>query len=147
MTNEKSISHLNDVLETLIDSSDGYAKATEVADREVFKNFFVRRSAARRAMATEIKAEIKQLGGEPENEGTILAKAHRVFLTISAALQDNDEAAIEAVDTGEEHLRDKIEQALQTDELSVSSKAILSNFQGELRADKRLIDYLEEAVD
>lgn len=147
MTNEKSIEHLNGVLETLIDSSDGYTKAAEVADRDVFKNFFIRRAAARRAMAAEVQAEIKQLGGVPENEGTILAKAHRMFLTISSAVQDNDEAAIEAVDTGEEHLRDKIEDAIKADDLGVSSKAILSNFQGELRADERLIDYLEEAAD
>lgn len=147
MTNEGSIKHLNNVLETLIDSSDGYTKAAEVAERDIFKNFFVRRAAARRTMAAEVKGEIKQLGGEPENEGTILAKAHRMFLTVSAAVQDNDEAAIEAVDTGEEHLRDKIENALKTDDLSVSSKAILSNFQGELRADERLIDYLEKSAD
>lgn len=147
MTNEKSIGQLNDVLETLIDSSDGYTKAAEVADRDVFKNFFIRRAAARRAMAAEIQAEIKQLGGEPETEGTILAKAHRMFLTISSAVQDNDEAAIEAVDTGEEHLRNKIEDAINANDLGVSSKAILSNFQGELRADERLIDYLEEAAD
>jgi uncharacterized protein (TIGR02284 family) len=147
MTNEKSIEYLNDVLETLIDSRDGYIKAKDVADRDIFKNFFARRAAARSAMAAEIQAEIRQLGGEPEKDGTILAKAHRVFLTISAAVQDNDEAAIEAVDAGEEHLRSKIEDAIKADDLSVSSKAVLSNFLGELRADERLIDYLEEAAD
>jgi len=60
-------------------------------------------------------------------------------------VQDNDEAAIEAVDTGEEHLRKKFEKALEDDELSPSAKTLLRNYQGELRADGRLIDYLEDA--
>ena len=147
MTNEKSIERLTEVLETLIDSSDGYQKATEVAERDVFKNFFTQRAAARRAMAAEVKSEIRQLGGKPDDEGSILAKMHRMFLTISAAVQDGDDAAIKAVDTGEEYLRDQIEKAMKSDDLGLSEKAMLGNFQGELRADERLIDYLEEAAD
>ena len=65
---------------------------------------------------------------------------------LSAALQDNDEAAIEAVETGEEYLRKKFEKALENDELSVSAKTLLKNYQGELRADGRLIDHLEDAT-
>ena len=37
---------------------------------------------------------------------------------LSAALQDNDEAAIEAVETGEEYLRKKFEKALENGELN-----------------------------
>ena len=81
MTNDKSISILNDVLETLLDSRDGYQKAAEVADRDVFKQFFTRRAAARNSMVTKTQAEIRHLGGEPAEEGTILAKAHRSVQT------------------------------------------------------------------
>ena len=65
---------------------------------------------------------------------------------LSAAVQDNDEAAIEAVDTGEEHLRKKFEKALENEDLTVSAKTMLRSYQGELRADGRLIDYLEDAT-
>ena len=146
MTNKSSTDILNDILETLIDSTHGYEKAAEIADRTTFKNFFSRRAASRRAMSAAVRNEIIELGDTPETDGTILASAHRVFLGLSAALQDNDEAAIEAVDTGEEYLRMKFEKALESDELSPSAKTLLRNYQGELRADGRLIDHLEDAT-
>ncbi len=146
MTNKNSTDILNDVLETLIDSMDGYEKSAELADRDTFKNFFTRRAASRRAMVDAVRNEINQLGGTPEAEGTILASAHRVFMKLSAAVQDNDEAVIEAVETGEEHLRSKFEKALAEADLPASSRTLLRNFQGELKADGRLIDYLEDAT-
>tara|TARA_R110000824_G_scaffold111734_2_gene260422 strand:- start:522 stop:965 length:444 start_codon:yes stop_codon:yes gene_type:complete len=145
MTNKTSTDILNDILETLIDSTDGYEKAAELADRSTFKDFFTRRATSRRAMAAAVRNEIAQLGGTPEADGTILASAHRVFMNISAVVRDHDEAVIEAVDNGEEYLRMKFDKALERDELSTTAKTLLRNFQGELRADGRLIDHLEEA--
>ena len=146
MPNNSSADILNDILETLIDSKNGYEKAAEIADRENLKNFFSRRAASRSAMSAAVRNEIIELGGKPESDGTILASAHRVFMGLSAAVQDNDEAAIEAVDTGEEHLRKKFEKALENEDLTVSAKTMLRSYQGELRADGRLIDYLEDAT-
>lgn len=146
MTDNITTDILNDVLETLIDSTEGYEKAAEIARRPTFKNFFSRRAASRRAMAAAVRNEITKLGGTSETDGTILASAHRVFMDLSAAVQDNDEAAINAVETGEEHLRKKFERALENDELTGSAKMLLRNYQGELRADGRLIDQLEDAT-
>ncbi len=146
MTNKTSTDILNNILETLIDSTDGYEKAAELADRDTFKNFFTRRAASRRAMAAAVRNEITQLGGTPEADGTILASAHRVFMNLSTAVRDNDEAVIDAVDDGEEYLRDKFESALEREELSAGARTLLRNFQGELKADGRLIDHLEDTT-
>ena len=127
MTDNKSADILNDVLETLIDSTHGYEKAAEIAQRPTYQNFFSRRAASRRAMAAAVRNEITQLGGTSETDGTILASAHRVFMDLSAALQDNDEAAINAVETGEEHLRKKFEDALEKDDLTASATSLLRN--------------------
>ncbi len=146
MTNQASIDILTDVLEGLIDSADGYEAAAAIAERDAFKKFFSQRSGARRAMAATVRSEIASLGGTPDADGTVLANAHRVFMKISAALQDNDEAAIEAVDDGEEHLREKIKDAMNNEDLSPKAKAAMSQFQGELEADCRMIDQLEDAI-
>jgi len=146
MTNEKTVKSLNDILETLIDSTDGYEKAAEVADRDTLKDFFQSRAASRREMAADVRSEIVNLGGTPDDDGSILANVHRMFLTVSSAVQDNDEAAIKAVDTGEEHLREQFEDALANDDLNPSAMILLKKYQGELRADERLIDHLENAA-
>ncbi len=146
MTDDKSADILNDILETLIDSAHGYEKAAEIADRPVLRDFFSRRAVSRREMAAAVRGEIANLGGTSDSDGTILASAHRVFMGLSAAVQDNDEAAIGAVDQGEEYLRQKFERALAKDELAEPARTLLRNYQGELRADGRLIDYLEDAT-
>lgn len=146
MTNQSSIDILNGVLETLIDSADGYNSAAEVTDRDTFKQFFIKRAAARRAMAAAVRSEIESLGGTAEDDGTILAGAHRMFMKLSAVVQNNDEAAIEAVDDGEEHLREKIADAIKDDDLSPAAKAAIAKFQGELQADCRMIEHIEDAA-
>ena len=146
MTNNTTTDILNDILETLIDSTDGYEKSAELAERDSFKNFFARRAVSRRAMASAVRDEIIKLGDTPESDGTILASAHRAFMKLTTAVRDTDEAVIEAVDDGEEYLRNKFERALAHEELSTEIKAMLRNFQGELKADGRLIDHLEEST-
>ena len=146
MTNKNNADILNNVLESLIDSADGYEKAADLAERSLFKEFFTRRAASRRGMVTAIRDEISQLGGKPETDGTILANAHRVFMNLRTMVQDNDEAVIEAVENGEDYLRRKFDGALSNDDLTASTKSLLRNFQGELKADGRLIDHLEDTT-
>jgi uncharacterized protein (TIGR02284 family) len=146
MTDKPAIDILNDILESLIDSRDGYEKATEITERDAFRNFFARRATARRAMASAVRDEIVKLGGTPDDDGTILASAHRAFMDLRAAVQENDEAAVKAVDTGEEYLRTKFERAVEREELSGAHKALLREYLGELRADGRLVDHLEDAA-
>ncbi len=146
MTNQASIDILTEVLEGLIDSADGYEAAAKIAERDAFQKFFSQRAGARRAMAATVRSEIANLGGTPEADGTLLANAHRVFMKVVAAIQDNDEAAIEAVDDGEEHLREKIKAAMDNAQLLPKSKVAMSQFQGELEADCRMIDQLEDTV-
>ena len=71
MPNNSSADILNDILETLIDSKNGYEKAAEIADRGNLKNFFSRRAASRSAMSDALRNEIIELGGKAESDGTI----------------------------------------------------------------------------
>lgn len=139
---------LNNVLESLTDSSDGYAKAAEVADKSRFSDFFARRAEAREKMAGTLRGEIERLGGVPEDSGTILAKAHRVFLSIASTLEESNFSALEAVKTGEIHLRRVVDEAIEHCEQQEQNeiKELLKGFKGEMKADAKLIEKLEEQL-
>ncbi|MBV8592874.1 MAG: PA2169 family four-helix-bundle protein, partial [Caulobacteraceae bacterium] len=81
-SNDHDIHVLDSLIETVLDSADGYRKAGEAAESPRFKTLFQDRARQRAALATRLQAEVRRLGGTPKDEGTLLAKAHRTFLDL-----------------------------------------------------------------
>ena len=78
-TNEDHIKLVNGLVETTIDSADGYEEAAKDAEGARYKDLFHKRAAERRSVASELQDEVRRLGGDPKDDGTILAAAHRAF--------------------------------------------------------------------
>jgi uncharacterized protein (TIGR02284 family) len=80
---------------------------------------FADRAAERRQVAERLRSEVARLGGTPEDDGTTLAGAHRVFVNLKAAITNRDDKAIiYEVERGEDHLKSKFEDALRDNDLS-----------------------------
>lgn len=125
MTNE-SIDALNDITEMLIDSRKGYEKAAEVTDDNyAFKTEFQRRAQDRAALVTEFQNRVRTIGGEPRNNGGVLGSLHRASLEFSSLFRDNEKAALDAIDDGEEQLAETIESKLEREELDAETRALL----------------------
>jgi uncharacterized protein (TIGR02284 family) len=84
--NAHDIKVLNGLIETTLDSADGYAQAAEETTDPHFRSLFERRSEERRQVVEDLSAAVSGLGGDPEAHGSILAKAHRAFLDVKHAL-------------------------------------------------------------
>lgn len=113
------ISTLNGLIETTIDSIDGYNEAAKTSENGRFVTLFVERAEERRTVAGTLRSEVTRLGGTPEEDGTILAGAHRMFLNLKAAVIGKDEKAIvDEVEQGEDHIKAKFEQAMHDTQLS-----------------------------
>ncbi|KSB89927.1 hypothetical protein AS593_03550 [Caulobacter vibrioides] len=111
-TNEDHIKLVNGLVEITIDSADGYEEAAKDAESSRFKALFQSRAQERRAIVSDLQAEVRRLGGTPEDDGSILAAAHRVFLNIRDSLTKGDEAVVKTVEDGEDHIKAKYEKAL-----------------------------------
>lgn len=122
----QNVSTLNGLIATTLDSVDGYNKAADDATSERFERMFRDRAAERMQVANELKAEVRRNGSEPEDDGTILAGAHRVFLGLRDAVTGtDDEAIVREVERGEDHIKAKFEDALQDDDLEPQSRAVV----------------------
>lgn len=113
---------LNGLIETTLDSADGYREAAKETGDSRYRSVFEKRSFERQQVATDLQGAVRQLGGEPEDNGSILAKAHRAFLDVKHALLRDEKAVVNSVETGEDHMKAKFERALEDSGISATTR-------------------------
>lgn len=128
MNNDHDIKTLKNLIETTLDSADGYAEAAKDADNAQLKTLFVSRSTERRGAATKLQQAVRSLGGEPEDEGTLLASAHRMFVNLRTSVTSNDnKAVVDEVERGEDHIKAKFEHALKDSDVSPATISLIAD--------------------
>jgi uncharacterized protein (TIGR02284 family) len=104
-TKTQDIETLNDLLSLCIDSTKGYREAGEKCKNASLTEMFRSRAAERDRVASEFKTEIRKLGGEPNEHGTLGGATHRVMLDVMAMVGDNAKVAINEVERGEDVIK------------------------------------------
>ena len=120
--NHHDIHVLNSLIETTIDSVDGYREAARETDKATYRTLFEARSFERQQVTADLQGAVRTLGGEPEDDGTILAKAHRAFLDVKHALLRDEQAVVNSVETGEDFIKGKFEAALEDSAVSATTR-------------------------
>ncbi|MET1112430.1 MAG: PA2169 family four-helix-bundle protein [Allosphingosinicella sp.] len=126
MFNDHDVTVLNSLIETTIDSVDGYRHSAGAATSDTFTEMFRKRAEERQQVVERLRVKVVELGGTPEEEGGLLAKAHRQFLSLRDAVTGRDDKAVIAeVDRGESYLNGKWETALADTELSAATQRLI----------------------
>lgn len=121
------IDTVNDLIKTTIDSVDGYRSAGEDANSGQFQSIFFERATERENVADRLSQHVRQLGGTPTDNGSIVAGAHRVFMNLRDAITGTDDKAIVAeVERGEDYIKEQFETALTDNDLSTETKTLIS---------------------
>lgn len=124
-TKKTAVSTLNDLIETCKDGANGFRTAADAVQRPDAKALFTSRVPIIERSATELQAEVRRLGGDPETTGSVAATVHRGWINLKAAVTGKDEAAIiTECERGEQLAVKNYEDALKT-ELPAESRAIL----------------------
>ena len=117
---------LNTLLATLIDSINGYRDSAENIENGSLKRLFLESAEERSRVAEDLRAEVRRLGGDPNDDGSVMGKTHQVFLDLKAAVTGRDDKAIiNEVERGEDYLKEKFETALQSDKLAGETRAVV----------------------
>jgi uncharacterized protein (TIGR02284 family) len=133
--NDQHIKVLNSLIETTLDSGHGYREAAKDAKNPRFKSLFEKRSMERNQLTAELQAEVRGLGGKPEDDGSMLASAHRVFLNLKNTVTGSDETVVNEVEAGEDHIKAKFEKALQQENLPAPVKIVVTKVYSVIKAD------------
>jgi uncharacterized protein (TIGR02284 family) len=132
--NTHDIKVLNGLIETTIDSADGYREAATETENPRYRTLFEQRSFERKQVATDLQSTVRTLGGDPEDDGSILAKAHRAFLDIKHALLRDEQAVVNSVENGEDFIKAKFETALEDSDVSATTREAIRRAYASVRS-------------
>ena len=117
---------LNTLLATLTDSINGYRDSAEDVQNSSFRQLFLDSAEERSRVAEDLRAEVRRLGGDPNDDGSVMGKSHQMFLDLKAAVTGRDDKAIiNEVERGEDYLKEKFETALNSGHLSGESRQVV----------------------
>jgi uncharacterized protein (TIGR02284 family) len=122
----ETISTLNTLIATTIDSITGYEDSAENIDNQRLREIFRERANDRQQVVEKLRSEVRRLGGNAEDDGSFLGKAHQRFEDLKAAVTGRDEKAIiNEVERGEDYLKEKWQVALQSGNLDGESHDVV----------------------
>ena len=113
---EEVIDTLNDLIETCKDGEHGFLECAENVKNSDLKLVF--NTGAQRCVeaAAELQREVVQVGGTPQQKGSLAGSAHRRWVDVKAAIMGRDDASVLAeCERGEDVAKERYERALQKD--------------------------------
>ena len=117
-THTHDVDTLNGLLTTVVDSIDGFEQANTSVETAKYKSIFDEVVRERRKLSADIETQIRQAGGTPDDEGSMLASAHRVLMRLRDAVSRGDIAVVDEAERGEDHIKAKFQKAADDRELS-----------------------------
>lgn len=133
--------------DTTFDSVEGYRKAADKADSPQLKHALQQRCQQRQETLGKMNAELQRQGDELVTKGTMTGEAHQMWASITSAFENNDEAAAERVEEGEDYIKGKFESALEDDDLQADERTIVQQCYAEISEGERFGDLIERQYD
>ncbi|MEO9593978.1 PA2169 family four-helix-bundle protein [Rhodopirellula bahusiensis] len=112
--NETTLEKLQKLIRANIDSYNGFHESAEELKDERLATLFRSIGDERSAMAAELQQYVEFNGKEAEDDGSVAAKTHRIWINIRGKLNGGDATVIliEA-ERGEDHIKEAYEDVLK----------------------------------
>lgn len=145
MTNDSTISTLNNLIETCKDGEEGFRTAAEGVTSPQVKAVFQQYSQQRAQMARELQDEVRGLGGSAETSGSVSGSLHRGWINIKSTVTGKDEQKIIAeAERGEDVAKKVFEEALK-EPLPSQVKTLVQRLAGQVREAHDRVRAMEKA--
>ena len=144
----ESISTLNTLIATTIDSINGYEDSAKNIDNERLREIFRQRANERQDVVQQLRSEVQRLGGNPEDDGSFLGATHQRFEDLKAAITGRDEKSIiNEVERGEDYLKEKWQAALQDGTLQGDAHQVVERCYQSIKAGHDQISQLKHGME
>jgi uncharacterized protein (TIGR02284 family) len=141
------ISTINTLTATTIDSINGYENSAKEIKDDRLRQIFRQRADERQQVVSKLQSEVRRLGGEPEDGGSFMGKAHQGFENLKSAITSGDEKSIvDEVERGEDYLKEKFETALNSGDLSGESRSVVERCYQSVRSGHDQISQLKHGM-
>ena len=123
--NDDAIDALNNLLEICRDGEFGFTESAEHTKTQEVKTVFLQRAGDCRSAAAELQQLISEMGGEPEEGGTVSGAMHRGWVAVKGSLSGySDIDMLEECERGEDVALAQYRKALKQD-LPMQAKAVV----------------------
>lgn len=145
MTTSRTV--LETLIDTVYDSIVGYKRAGEAARSDAVRSAFAAQAERRQGTLDRLNQELARQGGEVMTRGTMAGGLHRVWLKVTELFVNDDKAAIDRVEEGEDYLAGKFETALEETDLEPQTRSVIEQALKEIRQGERLADQLSRVAE
>lgn len=94
METNDTVSILNGLIETCRDGQNGFQEASTNLKRTELKTLFAEASTERAKFVGELQREVRVLGSDPENSGSVAGALHRAWIDIKGSFTGKDDGSI-----------------------------------------------------
>ena len=145
--NDEAVKVLNSLIETTLDSANGYKDAAEHVDDPQYKTLFAERSSKRLELVRRLQDEVRSFGGEPRDHQSMIGKLHNKFVGLKDSMTGgrSDKAVIDEVERGEDVIKKKYEMAAE-EELPTEAKSVITEAYQSVKADHDEISRLKHSL-
>ena len=138
---------LNTLTATLIDSVNGYRDAAADTENPQFQELFRTMADERSRVAEELRAEVTRLGGNADDNGSVMGKVHQRFMDLKAAITGRDDKAIiNEVERGEDYLKEKFEAAMGSEHVTGETRTVIDRAYQSVREGHDRISALKHSL-
>ena len=136
---------LNAMIAIALDGAGTLAKGADIIKDPRIRTLLTELAAEREESVILLKEEVRSLGGTPEDRGTVVGSAHRLYTEVKLALAPEDRrAVIDEVKRSEERVREKFQGLLHQDAaLPPAVRAIVEQHFEQLRRSCSRVNELE----
>src|SRR4051794_25825808 len=105
---DKTISLLNDLIETSKDGDRGFTKSAQDTPNPELKTIFTEGARRCREAVHELQGLVRAQGGDPDKAGSVSGAIHRGWVSLREAVTSrDDEAILEEVERGEDYAKNQ----------------------------------------
>ena len=129
ISNDDVISTLNGLIETCKDGQEGFKQAAEgILDSQIKAKFY-EFSQQRAQFTGELQTLVRELGGDPENAGSVAGSLHRSWIDIKSVVTGQDAGAIlNEAERGEDYAKAAYQKALEQNLPAQVQSAVSNQF-------------------
>lgn len=125
LSTDETIKVLNQLISICYDGIKGFRDAYEHVRDTHLKSVLSELARERESIVFAFQTEVKDLGGTPKEEGSLMGVAHRLYMDLKSAVSSDDRKSIlDEVARGEEYTLSRFQEALDKD-LPLDVKSII----------------------
>jgi uncharacterized protein (TIGR02284 family) len=146
VSNEKTVSVLQNLIETNRDGQHGFRTAAEDSKDAELGRVFTQFSTQRTTFIAELQDRVRSLGGDPDKSGSVSGSLHRGWIDLKAALSSNEPHAVLAeAERGEDAAVKSYREALE-ENVDPVTRGIISRQYASVQAAHDRVKSLRDSV-